>query len=128
MKLLLDTHALLWFIAGSPSLSANARNLIEDPSNEKSISIVSIWETAIKVSIGKMTLSAPFDDLFPHQLQINGFGLFPVKVEHTSIITALPFHHRDPFDRLLAAQAISEGMTLVSADDVFDAYTINRAW
>ncbi len=120
MKLLLDTHTLLWFIAGSASLSVYARSLIEDASNEKFVSIVSIWETAIKVSIGKMFLSAPFDVLFPHQLQINGFELLPVNIEHTSVVTTLPFHHRDPFDRLLIAQSIEEKMTLVSVDEVFD--------
>lgn len=77
MKLLLDTHAFLWFIAGSPDLSATARTLIEDTENEKFVSIASIWETAIKVSIGKMPLSAPFDTIFPHQLQLNGFDLLP---------------------------------------------------
>ncbi len=128
MKLLLDTHTLLWFIAGSASLSAYARSLIEDVSNEKFVSIASIWETAIKVSIGKMTLSAPFDVLFPHQLRINGFDLLPVKVKHTSVVTTLPFHHRDPFDRLLIAQAIEENLTLVSIDDVFDNYGITRLW
>ena len=128
MKLLLDTHTLLWFIAGSASLSAYARRLIEDVSNEKFVSIASIWETAIKVSIGKMTLSAPFDVLFPHQLQINGFDLLPVKVEHTSVITTLPFHHQDPFDRLLIAQAIEEKLTLVSVDNVFDDYGVTRLW
>ncbi len=96
MKLLLDTHTLLWFIAGSASLSAYTRSLIEDAANEKFVSIVSIWETAIKVSIGKMSLSAPFDVLFPHQLEVNGFELLPIKVEHTSVVTTLPFHHRDP--------------------------------
>jgi len=124
MKLLLDTHTLLWFIAGSASLSAYAQSLIEDTTNEKYVSIANIWETAIKVSIGKMSLSAPFDVLFPHQLEINGFELLPVKVEHTSVITTLPFHHRDPFDRLLIAQAIEEKMTLVSVDEVFDDYGI----
>jgi len=128
MKLLLDTHTLLWFIAGSPDLSLSDRNSIEDEANEKFVSIVSIWETAIKVSIGKMTLTAPFDDLFPHQLQINGFELLPVKVEHTSILTTLPFHHRDPFDRLLIAQATEEHMTLVSIDEVFDDYGSTRSW
>jgi len=128
MRLLLDTHTLLWFIAGSASLSAASRSLIEDVSNEKFVSIVSIWETAIKVSIGKMTLSAPFDVLFPHQLQINGFDLLPIKVEHTSVVTTLPFHHRDPFDRLLIAQAIEEKLTLVSVDDVFDDYGVTRLW
>ncbi|MEO6050984.1 MAG: type II toxin-antitoxin system VapC family toxin [Pyrinomonadaceae bacterium] len=128
MKLLLDTHTLLWFIGGSPNLSSSARSLIEDGSNEKFVSIVSIWETAIKVSIGKMTLAAPFDDLFPHQLQINGFELISVKVEHTSVITTLPFHHRDPFDRLLTAQAMAESMALVSIDRVFDAYGVKCLW
>jgi PIN domain nuclease of toxin-antitoxin system len=75
---------------------------------------VSIWEAAIKVSIGKMTLTAPFDELFPHQLLINGFELLPVKVAHTSVVTNLPFHHRDPFDRLLIVQAMAESMALVS--------------
>ena len=128
MRLLLDTHTLLWFIAGSANLSAIARSLIEDVSNEKFVSIVSIWETAIKVSIGKMTLSAPFDVLFPRQLQINGFDLLPVKIEHTSMVTTLPFHHRDPFDRLLIAQAIEEKLTVVSIDDVFDDYGTTRLW
>ena len=128
MKLLLDTHTLLWFIAGSASLSAYARSLIEDAANEKFVSIVSIWETAIKVSTGKMALSAPFDVLFPHQLQINGFGLLPIKIEHTSVVITLPFHHRDPFDRLLIAQAIEEKMTLVSVDNVFDDYGVTRFW
>ena len=118
MKLLLDTHTLLWFIAGSPSLSADARTSIEDRANEKLVSIASIWETAIKVSIGKMTLSAPFDDLFPHQLQINGFDLLPIRIEHAAAVSALPFHHRDPFDRLLAAQAIKDNLALASADNI----------
>ncbi len=128
MKLLLDTHTLLWFIAGSASLSAYARSLIEDIANEKFVSIASIWETAIKISIGKMSLSAPFDVLFPHQLKINGFELLPIKIEHTSVVTNLPFHHRDPFDRLLIAQAIEEKMSLASADARFDDYGITRLW
>ncbi len=109
-------------------MSVYARSLIEDASNEKFVSIISIWETAIKVSIGKMSLSAPFDVLFPHQLQINGFELLPVKIEHTSVVTTLPFHHRDPFDRLLIAQAIEEKMTLVSVDGIFDDYGVTRLW
>ncbi len=128
MKLLLDMHTLLWFIAGSARLSAAARSAIEDAANEKFVSIVSIWETAIKVSIGKMTLTASFDDLFPRQLEINGFELLPVKVEHASAVINLLFHHRDPFDRLLIAQATVEKMTLASADKIFDDYGINRLW
>ena len=128
MKLLLDTHTLLWFIAGSANLSVSARSLIEDAANEKFVSIVSIWETAIKVSIGKLSLAAPFDVLFPRQLEINGFALLPVKVAHTSVVASLPFHHRDPFDRLLIAQAMAENMTLVSLDGAFADYAVTRLW
>lgn len=128
MKLLLDTHTLLWFIAGSPNLSATARSLIEDTANEKYVSIASLWEIAIKISIGKMSLTALFDVLFPHQLQVNGFELLPIKVNHTSAIVTLPFHHRDPFDRIMIAQAIEEKMNLVSIDAVFDDYSITRLW
>ncbi|MCY7347145.1 MAG: type II toxin-antitoxin system VapC family toxin [Pyrinomonadaceae bacterium] len=128
MKLLLDTHTLLWFIAGSPQLSATARNLIEDAAHEKYVSIASLWETAIKISIGKMTLAAPFDVLFPHQLKSNGFELLPIKIRHASAMTTLPFHHRDPFDRILIAQTIVENMNLVSVDAVFDDYPVTRLW
>jgi len=128
MKLLLDTHTLLWFIAGNSNLSPASRKLIEGTENEKFVSAASIWETAIKVSIGKMSLMAPFDDIFPRQLEINGFDLLPVKIEHSSIVATLPFHHRDPFDRIIAAQAIAESMFIVSLDEIFDHYGINRKW
>jgi len=128
MKLLLDTHVFLWFIAGSPDLTSIARSSIEDSDNEKFVSIASLWETAIKVSIGKIQLSAPFDTIFPHQLQLNGFELLPFRVEHASVVARLPFHHRDPFDRLLAAQSIAETMTIVSIDKIFDTYGIPRSW
>lgn len=75
-----------------------------------------------------MFLSAPFDVLFSHQLEINGFELLPVKIEHTSVVTNLPFHHRDPFDHLLIAQAIEEKMELVSIDEIFDDYGVTRLW
>ena len=128
MNLLLDTHTLLWFIAGSSSLSASARTSIEDAENNKFVSIVSIWETAIKVSTGKMSLSSLFDTLFPRQLEINGFELLPVKVEHTSLVTTLPFHHRDPFDRLLIAQGIVEDFVIVTTDSEFSDYAIKLLW
>ena len=128
MKLLLDTHTLLWFIAGSLNLSAAARTLIEDSANEKYVSIASLWETAIKISLGKMTLATTFDQLFPHQLVINGFDLLPIEIKHASAVISLPFHHRDPFDRILIAQAIEENMNLVSIDTVFDNYSVNRLW
>jgi len=128
MKLLLDTHAFLWFIMGNPNLSANARALIEDLANEKFLSVASVWEIAIKVSIGKLALSAQFNTLIPQQLSVNGFELLNLEVRHAAALINLPFHHRDPFDRLLIAQAIVEQMQIVSTDSTFDAYPIQRLW
>jgi PIN domain nuclease of toxin-antitoxin system len=128
MKLLLDTHAFLWFVMGSANLSGRARALIEDPSNEGLLSIASLWEMAIKVSLGKLTLSASFDDLIPEQLNSNGFGLLNIRIAHVSLVATLPFHHRDPFDRLLIAQGLTEKIPVVSIDSAFDAYGITRLW
>lgn len=128
MNLLLDTHALLWFIAGSSELSSTARNAIEDDLNNKFVSIASVWETAIKISIGKMNLTEPFDDLFPSQLHTNGFNLYPISVNHTSVVSRLPFLHRDPFDRILAAVTLADAMTLISGDEVFDKYSVAMIW
>jgi PIN domain nuclease of toxin-antitoxin system len=128
MRLLLDTHAFLWFIMGSTNLSADARALIEDAANEKCLSVGSLWEIAIKTSIGKLTLSAPFDVLIPQQLGMNGIELLNINLAHAATVATLPFHHRDPFDRLLIAQATVEKMPVVSADTAFDAYSITRLW
>jgi len=122
MKLLLDTHMFLWFIMGSALLSADTRALIEDEKNRKFISVASLWEIAIKSSIGKLSLSAPFDQLIPQQLSLNGFELLPIEVSHLAAVTTLPFHHRDPFDRVLIAQALAENMPIVSSDPAFDTY------
>jgi len=112
MNLLLDTHAFLWFIANDPRLSSQA------PGNRRLFSMASLWEIAIKVSLGKLTLAQPFDQFMPLQLQLN----------HIEVVVAMPFHHRDPFDRLMAAQCQIEGLPIVSADPVFDAYSIRRVW
>lgn len=128
MKLLLDTHTFIWFIMGSPNLSAGARALIEDVANEKLLSVASLWEIAIKSSIGKLTLSAPFAEVIPQQLSLNGFELLNIEIDHAAVVATLPFHHRDPFDRLLIAQAIVEKMPVVSIDAVFDAYPVTRRW
>jgi PIN domain nuclease of toxin-antitoxin system len=128
MRLLLDTHAFLWFIMGSPNLSAGARALIEDGANERFLSAASLWEMAIKVSTGKLTLSAPFDVLITDQLGLNGIETLGIEVAHTSVVSTLPFHHRDPFDRLLVAQAIIEGMPIISVDAAFDSYAVKRLW
>ena len=128
MKVLLDTHAFLWFIMGSANLSVNARALIENPANERLLSVASLWEIAIKTSLGKLTLSAPFDELIPAQLKLNGIDLLNINVEHLSTLTTLTFHHRDPFDRLIIAQAIVEKLPVISLDGAFDAYGVTRHW
>lgn len=128
MKLLLDTHAFLWFIMGSSNLSTNARALVEEVANEKFLSVASLWEMAIKLSIGKLTLSAPLDVLIPQQLSLNGIALLNIEIAHAAMVAALPFHHRDPFDRLLIAQAMVEKTPIVSVDAAFNAYPVTRLW
>ena len=127
MKLLLDTHTFLWFIMGDRNLSASARALIEDSMNENFVSVASLWEIAIKVSVGKPTLSMPFDTLIPQQIADNGFELLTLEVGPAAALINLPFHHRDPFDRLLTAQAIVEQMQIVSTDTIF-MYPVTRLW
>jgi PIN domain nuclease of toxin-antitoxin system len=128
MKLILDTHAFLWFIMGSSRLSKKARELMENSNNERLLSIASLWEMAIKVSLGKLTLAAPFEVLIPQQLKLNGIELLNIKMEHTATVAMLPFYHRDPFDRLLIAQCMVERLPLLSADESMDNYPIKRIW
>ena len=128
MKLLLDTHSFIWFVEGNPALSSHARTLIEEPTNEVFLSMASVWEMAIKVSLGKIRLSQPFDLFIPYQLLLNDIILLDVAVRHTLLVATLPFHHRDPFDRLLIAQILVEGWPLISADSIFDTYGVNRLW
>lgn len=128
MRLLLDTHAFLWFVGGDPRLGAAARSAIEDVSNTRLLSAASMWEIAIKVSLGKLSLHVPFGDLFPGQLRSNGIELLAIRPEHAAAAVSLPFHHRDPFDRLLVAQAEVEGAVVVSVDAGLDAYAVRRLW
>ncbi len=128
MRLLLDTHTFLWFIGKNPKISPVARNHIMNNPAELYLSIVSLWEIVIKVSIGKLTLHQLFEILFPSQLTINGIKELGVDISHTTLVSKLPYHHHDPFDRMLIAQAITENMSFVSADTAFDAYGITRLW
>lgn len=128
MKVLLDTHSLLWFIEGSERLSPTARRLIEDADNQPLLSMASLWEMAIKLSIGKLTLGQPFDMLIPAQMRLNGIALLQIEMAHVAAVAKLPFHHRDPFDRLLIAQAIVEQIPIVSGDPASDSYGIKRLW
>jgi PIN domain nuclease of toxin-antitoxin system len=128
MDLILDTHSFLWFINGNAELSSNARALIEKAEHRKLISKASLWEIAIKMSLGKLSLPAPFGDFIPNHIEPNGFEVLDIRLPHFAAVSVLPFHHRDPFDRLLIAQAIIEDSPIVSKDEQFDAYAITRLW
>src|SRR2546430_17577419 len=128
MTFLLDAHTFLWFIAGDKRLSSTARALIEDPDNRSLISAASLWEIAIKTSLGRLSLALPFDDLIAEQIRINGFGILWIEVSHLKILIDLPIRHRDPFDRLIVAQAIAEEIALISADEALDLYEVKRLW
>lgn len=128
MKLLLNTHTFIWFITDNPQLSSSAKALIEDELNEKVLSLASIWEMAVKCSIGKLRFDLPFQSFIEQQLVQNSLDLMKIEVSHLSTVATLPLHHRDPFDRLLIAQAIVEKMPIVGADQMFDSYGIERLW
>lgn len=128
MNILLDTHAFLWFDRADAQLSANAKRAIEDPANDKYISPASYWELAIKISVGKYALTEPYEDFMKRAIDGNGFTILPVHWRHTARLTNMPFHHRDPFDRLMIAQALVEQMPIVSNDALFDPYGVQRLW
>ncbi len=112
MNNLLDTHSFIWFITGDQKLSKRARQIIEE-SSVSFISIASLWEIAIKISLGKLELKFPFLELLYH-IELNNFQLLPITFEDTKFISDLPLHHRDPFDRLIIAQCINNNLTLIS--------------
>jgi PIN domain nuclease of toxin-antitoxin system len=128
MRLLLDTHTLLWFALNDPQLSTTASGLTLDPANEKLVSPASYWEIAIKISVKKYALSQPYEDFMRNAIDANGFHYLHIEPRHTAALIALPYHHRDPFDRLLVAQAIVEAIPVVSCDTVLDPYGITRLW
>ena len=128
MRLLLDTHTFLWFIAADPALSLPARRLLEDSRHTRLVSVVSLWEIAIKSSIGKLELKRTIPDLVAHDVVGNGFDLLPIDPAHLAVVQGLPFHHRDLFDRLLVAQATAEAIPLVSRDAAVEAYGVSRLW
>ncbi len=128
MNLLLDAHALLWFLNNDPQLSATAKALIEDPGNHKLVSIATCWEIAIKVGLKKLDLGEPASTFLPKELAANHFDPLAIELHHATFVETLPQHHRDPFDRLLVAQAILEAMPIVSIDVLLDPYCIQRLW
>jgi PIN domain nuclease of toxin-antitoxin system len=128
MRFLLDTHTFLWFINGDERLSEQSRRLIENADNDVLISVVSLWEIAIKVSLNKLELAQAFEVLIPRELADNKFTQLPITVAHLIQLSKLPFHHRDPFDRLLIAQSLTEELPLVSKDRKFNNYGVARVW
>jgi PIN domain nuclease of toxin-antitoxin system len=128
MILLLDTCTLLWFLSDDPQLSATAKAAIEEPANVRWLSPISLLEIALKVRIGKLPLQRPFGTLFPAELVTNDIHLLPIEARHVQPLTTLPFHHNDPFDRLIAATSLVESMKLVSPDAILDAYGVTRLW
>ena len=126
MTLLLDTQAFLWWVTDDARLSKRGREAIA--ASACLLSLASCWEMAIKASLGKLTVPRPIDRFIQGQLEVNGFGLLPISLEHTAAVADLPFHHRDPFDRLVAAQARHEAIAVVSSDPVFRKYGVKRVW
>lgn len=128
MQLLLDTHVFLWWTDSNPALSDPARQAISNGENDCFLSIASCWEMAIKASLGKLRLSQTVERFVAEQVAANGFQLLPVDFRHVTAVESLPFHHRDPFDRLLAAQALTEELVLVTADPLLADYNISVLW
>lgn len=128
MKVLLDTHTFFWWATEPGKLSDAARDAVEDAGNELILSVVSPWEIQIKAQLGKFTLTRPLRDIIHDQVTVNGLRSLPVTFAHVLALDSLPVIHKDPFDRLLMAQSIAEGATLVSADHVFVGYPIALLW
>jgi PIN domain nuclease of toxin-antitoxin system len=128
VRVLLDTHTLLWFLLDDPRLSAQARAILADADCVVEVSPASYWEIAIKISLRKYLLSEPLAVFLERELRDNGLRILPILPTHAGAVVGLPFHHRDPFDRLIIAQALVEDIPVVSRDEQFDAYGVQRLW
>lgn len=121
MKYLIDTHVFLWYSQGSENLSENAKKIIDDPRNKIIVSIATLWEISIKVSLNKLEITNSFDSILDDIINYN-FELININFQHLIIQNKLPFYHKDPFDRILVAQAISEKIDFISIDSIMDSY------
>lgn len=126
MPVLLDTHTFLWWCEDSPELSARARRAISK--EDCFVSFASFWEIAIKISIGKLRIPSQIERYVPDQMSINGFEQLEISFRHIARCASLRWRHRDPFDRLLVAQAQEEGLAIISRDPVFETYGLKRIW
>lgn len=127
MNNLLDTHTFIWFVEGDAQLSENARKTIEEKGVENFVSIANLWEIAIKISLEKLELKTPFSRIL-EEIVKNGFKLLPITFEDTLTLSSLPFHHRDPFDRIIISQCISRNVAALSKDKAFEKYEITVIW
>jgi PIN domain nuclease of toxin-antitoxin system len=128
VRVLLDTHALIWAVDDPAHLGSDARLVLEDESNEVLISAATLWEIAIKTGLGKLTLSMPYKEWMNRAIADLGSTILPITVEYADVQATLPSHHRDPFDRMLIAQAQVENIPLATNEETFDRYGINRLW
>lgn len=128
MRGLIDTSTFLWFISGDSRLSHTAKTLITEIDNEIFLSIASLWEIAIKISIGKLDLSISYDDLLSVQIEDNEIKLLAIEKNHLKELVRLPFYHRDPFDRLIISQGIAENLPILTCDRLFSDYSIEKLW
>jgi len=127
MGYLLDTHAFLWFINGSTDLSTRAKDIIKNSENTMYLSIVNFWEIAIKLNLEKITIDMSFDEL-KEEADKNNFQMLPIQYEDIRILTTLESCHKDPFDRILIAQAIQNNLTMITKDSNFAAYPVKIVW
>jgi len=128
LRLLLDTHTLIWYFETHAKMSAVALAAILDPANQKLVSPATFWEIAIKLGTGKYIFAESFSEFVQHAIHDNGFAILPIEPSHCEPLVTLPFHHRDPFDRLLISQAMAESISIISADPIFDKYPVQRLW
>lgn len=128
MRLLVDTHVLLWAIDDPRQLSPVATTALQDPANDLLLSAATIWEIAIKVGLKKLTLKDPYRQWMNQALADLGLSILPITVDYADAQAGLPGHHKDPFDRLIIAQALIEGIPVVGADLDFDPYGVTRLW
>lgn len=128
MKYLIDTHTLIWIVTNNSKLSDKARSLYLDSDNDIYFSMASIWEMAIKISIKKMSIQTSLINFINDDIVGNNIKILNINIPHICYLEKLPFHHRDPFDRLILSQGITESIPVISSDKKFDLYPVNRIW
>lgn len=123
MRTIIDTHILIWFLEGNPTLSKSRRQFIAAAQNEIFVSIASLWEIAVKISIGKLALAKPISDVIK-QITAENIEILPISTDHILKVSSLPFHHRDPFDRIIIAQSQIENLPIIKGDTDFANYNV----